>query len=190
MEVVTACIGSVPAGATAQDSRAAASQATGRRATQCRSGRIPVQRRTYWSGPHCLELRPGCGSLDVQSRHVVIRGATHGGTRYGPSSPRQRHHDSGGASRDTAEPREREGAGPAARHQAVKVGTRPVGQCRMTARKRLHSVCLSRARHRQVRRLRRPATRLRDLTAARGREFGIGAVDAVLRASPSVEVRT
>jgi hypothetical protein len=56
--------------------------------------------------------------------------------------------------------------------------------------KRLRSVCLSRARHRQARRLRRPATRLRALTAARGREFGIGAVKAVLRASPSAEVRT
>ena len=51
--------------------------------------------------------------LDVQSRSLVIRLSASGrGTNYGPGSPRQRHHDGGGASRDTAEPREREGASP------------------------------------------------------------------------------
>jgi hypothetical protein len=41
-----------------------------------------------------------------------------------------------------------------------------------------------------ARRLRRPAAWLRGLTAARSREVGMGAVDAVLRASHSAAVRT
>jgi hypothetical protein len=44
--------------------------------------------------------------------------------------------------------------------------------------RRPRSACLGRTRRRQPRRLRRPATRLRGLTAARGRGVGIGAVDA------------
>ena len=73
---------------------------------------------------------------------------------------------------------------------AVKIGTRPIGQCPMTACQRPRSVCCGQTRYRQVRRLRRPAMRLRDLTAARGRETRIDAVDAVLCASPAVRVRT
>ena len=72
----------------------------------------------------------------------------------------------------------------------VKIGTRPIGQCPMTACQRPRSVCRGQTRCRQVRRLRRPALRLRDLTAARGRETRIDAVDAVLCASSAVRVRT
>jgi hypothetical protein len=69
----------------------------------------------------------------------------------------------------------------------VKVGTRSVGQCPIGVDDRPSPFCLGQARRPQARRLRRPAPRLRGLTAALRREEGIGAVDAGIRfSSPDV----